>query len=154
MSEFRLTFFGGKDGLITAPKAVCNGGVNQFDAIFDSWGGQHRTQTGLASVKGCDFAKRLSKHRCHGKKLTDVGSKHRDTIRGTRKRDVINGLGGKDKIIGLKGNDLLCGGRGKDTIKGGPGKDKLYGGPGVDKLVGGGGKDKLVGGKGKDRVRQ
>jgi RTX calcium-binding nonapeptide repeat (4 copies) len=154
LSQFRLTFNGGNDGLITATHAVCGKGDNTFNAVFDSYGGQHATQTGATTIKGCDFAKRLSKHRCHGKKLTDVGSKRANTIRGTKKRDVINGLGGNDKIIGLKGNDLLCGGKGKDKIKGGPGKDTLVGGAGKDTLVGGGGKDKLSGGKGKDREKQ
>jgi hypothetical protein len=154
LSQFKLTFNGGSDGLITATKAVCQGGPNQFDAIFDSWGGQHVTQTGNATVKGCAFAKRLKKNRCDHKKLTDVGSKHHDVIKGTNKRDVINSLGGKDKILGLKGNDLLCGGKGKDEIAGGPGKDKLFGGSGKDLLVGGGGRDKLAGGPGKDRQKQ
>jgi hypothetical protein len=154
LSQFKLTFNGGSDGLITATKAVCEGGPNQFDAIFDSWGGQHVTQTGNATVKGCAFAKRLKKNRCDHKKLTDVGSKHHDVIKGTNKRDVINSLGGKDKILGLKGNDLLCGGKGKDEIAGGPGKDKLFGGSGKDLLVGGGGRDKLAGGPGKDRQKQ
>jgi hypothetical protein len=154
LSLFKLTFDGGPNGLITATKAVCNGGDNHFDAVFDSWGGQHLTQTGQSNLIGCGFASRLSKHRCKGKKLTDVGTKRANTIRGTRKRDVINGLGGNDKIIGLKGNDLLCGGGGKDKLVGGPGKDKLFGGPGRDTLIGGPGKDKLAGGKGKDRQRQ
>jgi RTX calcium-binding nonapeptide repeat (4 copies) len=154
LSLFKLTFDGGTNGLITATKAVCGGGDNHFDAIFDSWGGQHLAQTGNATLKGCDFARRISKFRCKGKKLTDVGSKRANTIRGTRKRDVINGLGGNDKIIGLKGNDLLCGGGGKDKISGGPGKDKLFGGAGKDTLVGGGGKDKLAGGAGKDLQKQ
>jgi hemolysin type calcium-binding protein len=154
LSLFKLTFDGGTNGLITATKAVCGGGDNHFDAIFDSWGGQHLAQTGNATLKGCDFARRISKFRCKGKKLTDVGSKRANTIRGTRKRDVVNGLGGNDKIIGLKGNDLLCGGGGKDKISGGPGKDKLFGGAGKDTLVGGGGKDKLAGGAGKDLQKQ
>jgi RTX calcium-binding nonapeptide repeat (4 copies) len=154
LTQFRLTFTGGNDGLITATHAVCGGGDNTFNAVFDSYGGQHVTQSGATTIKGCAFAKRLSKNRCEHKKLTDVGTKHRDTIRGTRKRDVINGLGGKDKIIGLKGNDLLCGGKGKDKIKGGPGKDTLVGGAGKDSLVGGPGKDKLDGGAGKDRQKQ
>jgi hypothetical protein len=154
LTQFRLTFNGGKDGLITATKAVCQGGPNQYNAVFDSWGGQHVTQTGNATVKGCGFAKRLRKGRCDHKKLTDVGTKHHDVIKGTRKRDVINALGGKDKIAGLKGNDLLCGGAGKDKIAGGPGKDKMFGGRGKDLLLGGGGKDKLAGGPGKDRQKQ
>jgi hemolysin type calcium-binding protein len=154
LSQFRLTFSGGKDGLITAPKAVCQGGPNTYDAIFDSWGGQHVTQSGNATVKGCAFAKRLKKGRCDHKRLTDVGTKHHDVIKGTRKRDVINGLGGADKILGLKGNDLLCGGAGKDKIAGGPGKDKMFGGRGRDLLLGGGGKDKMAGGPGKDRQVQ
>ncbi len=154
LSNFRLTFNGGKGGLITATKALCAGDPNQFDAIFDSHGGHHVTRTGKAKVIGCAFKKRLEKNRCDHKKLTDVGTKHRDTIRGTKKRDVINGLGGRDKIVGLKGNDLLCGGKGKDKIAGGPGKDKMFGGAGRDLLVGGAGKDKLAGGPGKDRQRQ
>jgi RTX calcium-binding nonapeptide repeat (4 copies) len=154
LTQFRLTFNGGDDGLITATHAVCKGGDNTFNAVFDSYGGQHLTESGTPTIKGCEFAKRLAKNRCHHKKLTDVGSKHRDTIRGTKKRDVINGLGGSDTIIGLKGNDLLCGGKGKDKIKGGPGKDQLFGGAGKDTLIGGGGKDQLFGGAGKDRQKQ
>jgi Ca2+-binding RTX toxin-like protein len=154
LTLFKLTFNGGKDGLITATEAVCEKGVNTYDAVFDSWGGQHVTQTGNATLKGCGFVKRLSKNRCNGKKLTDVGSKRANVIRGTRKRDVINGLGGKDKIVGLKGNDLLCGGKGKDKISGGAGKDKMFGGKGKDQLFGGGGRDKLAGGPGKDRQVQ
>jgi RTX toxins and related Ca2+-binding proteins len=153
LSSFRLTFGGGPGGLIVATDKVCSG-PSQYNAVFDSFGGQHVTQQSNAKVIGCGFAKRLSKNRCDHKKLTDVGTKHRDTIRGTKKRDVINGLGGKDKIIGLKGNDLLCGGKGKDKILGGPGKDALFGGPGKDRLNGGPGKDKLAGGPGKDKQKQ
>ncbi len=141
-------------GLIQATKKLCGGGPSVYNAVFDSFGGQHVTQQSNATVKGCGFASRLNHHRCVHKKLTDVGTKHRDLIRGTRKRDVINGLGGNDKIIGLKGNDVLCGGAGKDKIAGGKGKDKLFGGKGKDLLIGGKGKDGLAGGKGKDRVKQ
>jgi hypothetical protein len=153
LSSFRLTFGGGPGGLIVATDAVCSG-PSQYNAVFDSFGGQHVTQQSNAKVIGCGFKKRLLKGRCDHKKLTDVGTKHRDTIRGTKKRDVINGLGGNDKIVGLKGNDLLCGGKGKDKISGGPGKDQLFGGPGKDKLIGGGGLDKLAGGPGKDKQKQ
>jgi RTX calcium-binding nonapeptide repeat (4 copies) len=142
LSEFKLTFGGGPGGLIVATEAVCQG-PSQYNAIFDSFGGQHVTQASNANVIGCGFANRLKKGRCEGKKLTDVGTRHRDTIRGTKKRDVINGLGGNDRIIGLGGNDILCGGGGNDTILGGKGKDQLSGGPGKDKLVGGPGKDKI-----------
>jgi len=153
LTQFKLTFGGGKGGLIVATDAICPG-PSQYNAVFDSFGGQHKTQASKAKVIGCGLKKRLEKNRCNKKKLTDVGTKHRDTIRGTKKRDVINGLGGKDKIVGLKGNDLLCGGKGKDKIAGGPGKDKMFGGAGKDLLVGGAGKDKLAGGPGKDRQRQ
>jgi hypothetical protein len=153
LSSFKLTFSGGKGGLIVAKNEVCDG-PDPYDAIFDSFGGQHVTQHSNATVIGCGFAKRLKKGRCDGHKLTDVGTKHKDRIRGTKKRDVINGLGGNDTIIGLKGNDLLCGGAGKDKILGGPGKDKLFGGAGKDKLIGGPGKDKLAGGPGKDVQKQ
>ena len=154
LTQFKLTFGGGKGGLIVATKKVCDGGQNTFNAVFDSFGGQHTTQQGNAKVIGCGLKKALAKGRCAHKKLTDVGTNHHDVIKGTKKRDVINGRGGADKIVGLKGNDLLCGGKGKDKISGGPGKDRLLGGAGKDKLVGGQGKDGLVGGKGKDRVRQ
>ena len=140
LSSFKLTFGGGPGGLIVATDAACEG-PSQYNAIFDSFGGQHVTQQSNAKVIGCGFKNRLLKGRCDHKKLTDVGTKHRDTIRGTKKRDVINGLGGNDKIIGLKGNDLLCGGKGKDKILGGPGTDALFGGAGKDKLAGGPGKD-------------
>jgi hypothetical protein len=153
LSSFRLTFGGGPGGLIVATDAACEG-PSQYNAVFDSFGGQHVTQQSNAKVIGCGFKNRLLKGRCDHKKLTDVGTKHRDTIRGTKKRDVINGLGGNDKIIGLKGNDLLCGGKGKDKILGGPGKDALFGGPGKDRLTGGPGKDKLAGGPGKDKQKQ
>jgi hypothetical protein len=153
LSQFRLTFGGGPGGLIVATDAICDG-PSQFNAIFDSFGGQHVVQASNAKVIGCGFAKRLKKGRCKGKKLTDVGTKHRDTIRGTKKRDVINGLSGKDKIVGLKGNDLLCGGPGADKISGGPGTDQLFGGSGKDRLIGGAGEDKLAGGPGKDRQKQ
>jgi hypothetical protein len=153
LSSFKLTFAGGDGGLVTASQDICDG-PTPYNAIFDSFGGQHLTQQANATVNGCGFLKRLKKGRCDGKKLTDVGTKHRDVIRGTKKRDVINGEGGNDTIVGLGGNDLLCGGKGKDTIKGGKGKDKLLGGPGKDILLGGPGRDKLVGGAGKDRQRQ
>ncbi len=153
LTQFKLTFGGGKNGLIVATKKVCSG-PNPFNAAFDSFGGQHKDQVGSAKVIGCGLKKALAKGRCAHHKLTNVGTNHRDVIRGTRKRDVINGRGGADKIIGLKGNDLLCGGKGKDKIYGGPGKDRLFGGKGRDKLVGGPGKDKLLGGRGKDRVKQ
>ena len=154
LTLFKLTFSGGPDGLITATEAVCEKGVNTYDAVFDSWGGQHVTQTGNAKLKGCGFLKALKKNRCSGKRLTDVGTKRANVIRGTRKRDVINGLGGNDKIVGLKGNDLLCGGKGKDRIAGGAGKDQMFGGKGKDLLVGGAGLDKLAGGPGTDRQVQ
>jgi hypothetical protein len=153
LTQFKLTFGGGKSGLIVATKKVCEG-PNTYNAVFDSFGGQHTTQQGDAKVIGCNLKKALAKGRCAHKKLTDVGTNHHDVIKGTKKRDVINGRGGADKIVGLKGNDLLCGGKGKDKISGGPGKDRLLGGAGKDKLVGGPGKDGLVGGKGKDRVKQ
>lgn len=153
LSQFRLTFGGGKGGLIVATKKVCQG-PNTYNAVFDSFGGQHTTQQANAKVIGCNLKKAFAKGRCAHKKLTDVGTNHHDVIKGTKKRDVIDGRGGADKIVGLKGNDLLCGGKGKDKISGGPGKDRLFGDAGKDKLVGGAGKDKLVGGKGKDRVRQ
>ena len=153
LSDFKLTFGGGPGGLIVATEGVCKG-PSQYNAVFDSFGGQHLTQASNAKVIGCGFAKRLSKNRCDHKKLTDVGTKHADTIRGTKKRDVINGLRGNDKIVGLKGNDLLCGGKGKDKISGGPGKDHLFGGSGKDRLIGGGGRDKLAGGPGKDKQKQ
>jgi RTX calcium-binding nonapeptide repeat (4 copies) len=153
LSSFRLTFGGGKGGLIVATDSICDG-PSVYNAKFDSFGGQHKEQTSNAKVIGCGFAKLLKKNRCHHRKLTDVGTKHADRIRGTKGRDVINGLGGKDKIVGLKGNDLLCGGAGKDKILGGSGKDQLFGGRGRDKLVGGPGKDKLAGGPGKDRQKQ
>ena len=153
LTQFKLTFGGGKGGLIVATKKVCEG-PSTYNAVFDSFGGQHTTQQATAKVIGCNLKKALAKGRCAHKKLTDVGTNHHDVIKGTKKRDVINGRGGADKIIGLKGNDLLCGGKGKDKIAGGPGKDKLLGGAGKDKLVGGPGKDGLVGGKGKDRVKQ
>jgi Ca2+-binding RTX toxin-like protein len=153
LSSFRLTFGGGPGGLIVATEGVCKG-PSQYNAVFDSFGGQHVTQQSNAKVIGCGFKKRLGKYRCEHKKLTDVGTKHADTIRGTKKRDVINGIGGSDKIVGLKGNDLLCGGKGKDKISGGPGKDHLFGGAGKDRLIGGGGLDKLAGGPGKDKQKQ
>jgi hypothetical protein len=153
LTQFKLTFGGGKNGLIVATEKVCSG-PNPFNAVFDSFGGQHTTQQANAKVIGCNLKKALAKGRCAHKKLTDVGSNHHDVIKGTKKRDVINGRGGPDKIIGLKGNDLLCGGKGKDKISGGPGKDRLFGQAGKDKLVGGAGKDGLLGGKGKDRVKQ
>jgi len=151
LSSFRLTFGGGPGGLIVATDAVCSG-PSQYNAVFDSFGGQHVTQQSNAKVIGCGFKKRLLKGRCDHKKLTDVGTKHRDTIRGTKKRDVIVGLGGNDKIIGLGGNDVICGGPGKDKIMGGKGKDKLYGDAGKDRLIGGPGVDRVVGGRGLDRV--
>jgi hypothetical protein len=140
LSSFKLTFAGGNGGLVTATQDICDG-PSTYNAVFDSFGGQHVTQQSNATVNGCGFFNRLKKGRCDGKRLTDVGTNHRDTIRGTKKRDVINGEGGNDTIIGLAGNDLLCGGKGKDTIKGGKGKDSLFGGPGKDKLAGGPGKD-------------
>jgi RTX calcium-binding nonapeptide repeat (4 copies) len=153
LSEFKLTFGGGKGGLIVGTQQLCKR-PSRYDAIFDSFGGQHKTQTSNAKVIGCGFAKRLTKNRCHHQKLTDVGTHHRDAIRGTKARDVINGLGGNDKIVGLRGNDLLCGGKGKDELRGGPGSDKLFGGKGKDLLAGGPGVDKLAGGPGKDSQKQ
>ena len=153
LSSFRLTFGGGPGGLIVATKKICEQ-PSVYNAVFDSFGGQHKEQTSNAKVIGCGFKKRLQRNRCHDKKLTDVGTKRRDTIRGTRKRDVINGLGGNDRIVGLAGNDLLCGGKGRDKLAGGAGNDRLFGGRGKDRLVGGNGLDRLAGGPGKDRQRQ
>ncbi len=153
LTQFKLTFGGGKNGLIVATKKVCSG-ASPFNAVFDSFGGQHKTQASNAKIIGCGLKKAFVKGRCAHKKLTDVGTNHHDVVKGTKKRDVINGRGGPDKIVGLKGNDLLCGGRGKDKISGGPGNDRLLGGAGKDRLVGGPGKDGLIGGKGKDRTKQ
>ena len=150
LTDFKLTFRGGKTGLTTATKGLCGKEPDTFDAIFDSHGGHHVTRSGQAKLIGCG----LVNNRCKGKKLTDVGGKGANTIRGTKKRDVINGLGGRDRIVGLKGNDVLCGGKGRDKISGGPGKDKLSGGAGRDLLLGGAGADKLAGGPGKDRQKQ
>jgi hypothetical protein len=153
LSQFRLTFSGGKGGLTVATQKICDG-PSQYNAIFDSFGGQHKTQASNAKVIGCEFKKRLEGNRCDHKKLTDVGTNHRDVINGTKKRDVINALAGNDVVRGLKGNDLLCGGKGKDKLIGAAGKDKLFGGAGKDRLFGGAGRDKLAGGPGEDRVKQ
>jgi hypothetical protein len=153
LSQFRLTFAGGKGGLTVATQKICDG-PSVFNAVFDSFGGQHKAQQGNAKVIGCEFKKRLEKNRCDHKKLTDVGTNHRDVIRGTKGRDVINALGGNDVIKGAKGNDLLCGDKGRDKILGGAGKDRLFGGKGKDRLFGGAGKDKLAGGPGQDRQKQ
>jgi len=66
----------GPGGLIVATEGVCKG-PSQYNAVFDSFGGQHKTQASNAKVIGCGFKKRLSKNRCDHKKLTDVGTKQK-----------------------------------------------------------------------------
>ena len=90
--------------------------------------------------------------RCGGRRVTILGTNHRDRLKGTRRADVIAGLGGNDKIDGVAGNDIICGGAGNDSIKGGKGKDRLFGNAGKDNLSGGAGKDSLSGGAGADKL--
>ena len=90
--------------------------------------------------------------RCAGRRVTIVGTGHRDTLRGTRRADVILALGGNDRIRAGRGNDLVCGGAGNDSITGQSGRDRLLGGAGNDRLSGGAGKDSLLGGTGNDRL--
>lgn len=56
LTDFKLTFNGGKGGLIVATDQVCKG-PNTFNAVFDSFGGQHVTQQSDAKVIGCGLAK-------------------------------------------------------------------------------------------------
>ena len=70
--------------------------------------------------------------RCAGLRVTIVGGKGRDRIKGTRKRDVIAARAGRDVVTGLRSNDVVCGGSGNDVIRGGSGRDRLSGGSGRD----------------------
>jgi dienelactone hydrolase len=93
-----------------------------------------------------------SPHRCHGHRVTLVGTGGNDNLAGTAGPDVIRGFAGNDVISGLGGKDVLCGGDGKDKLKGGSGKDMLFGQRGKDKLKGGSGKDTCKGGPKKDKA--
>ncbi len=79
----------------------------------------------------------VSFNKCKGYKLTIVGTRGKDRIRGTKGRDVISALGGNDRVRGGRGKDVICGGRGKDRLRGGLDKDRLIGGRGNDRLNGG-----------------
>jgi Ca2+-binding RTX toxin-like protein len=82
---------------------------------------------------GATAPRRMTRHRCAGRRATIVGTPGRDRLRGTRRADVIVALGGKDRVKAGRGRDLVCGGRGNDRLFGGRGRDRLIGGPGRDR---------------------
>jgi len=87
--------------------------------------------------------------RCHGARVTILGTDEADHLRGTPGRDVIAGIGGDDEIIGGLGNDIVCGGPGGDLIHGGRGNDMVDGGGGdFDIVIGDLGDDHVMGGPG------
>ena len=87
--------------------------------------------------------------RCHGARITLLGTEEGERLRGTPSRDVIGGLGGDDEIIGGLGNDIICGGPGGDLIHGGRGNDTVDGGAGdFDIVIGDLGDDHVLGGPG------
>ena len=97
------------------------------------------------------LATKAAAKRCHGKRVTIMGTAGRDHIVGRGASDVIYGGGGDDVITGgSNGNDTICGGPGDDTIHGGRGFDKLLGEGGNDNLDGETGSDLLEGGSGND----
>ncbi len=89
---------------------------------------------------------------CFGKKVTIVGTRSWDSLKGTPGDDVIAGLGGGDTIRGLGGDDLICGGQGPDELYGGAGNDQIDGEGGDDWLIGGADDDVLAGGDGADEA--
>jgi Ca2+-binding RTX toxin-like protein len=87
--------------------------------------------------------------RCHGARVTILGTDADDKLRGTPSRDVIFGAAGNDEIIGSLGNDVICGGLGSDLMHGGRGNDTVDGGPGpADIAIGDLGDDTVLGGAG------
>jgi Ca2+-binding RTX toxin-like protein len=87
--------------------------------------------------------------RCHGARVTILGTEGDDKLRGTPSRDVIFGGPGDDEIISSLGNDVVCGGGGSDLIHGGRGNDTVDGGPGDEDIaIGDLGDDTVLGGAG------
>jgi Ca2+-binding RTX toxin-like protein len=87
--------------------------------------------------------------RCHGARVTILGTDAGEKLRGTPSRDVIFGGAGDDEIIGSLGNDVICGGTGSDLMHGGRGNDTVDGGPGpADIAIGDLGDDAVLGGAG------
>lgn len=107
----------------------------------------------LARYLSADQRQVAAVRRCRGKRVSIVGTRGRDRLRGTGERDVIVALGGNDRIRGLGGRDLICAGDGRDFVRAGAGNDKVYGGRGNDRLFGGPGRDLLRGGPGGDHAR-
>jgi Ca2+-binding RTX toxin-like protein len=87
--------------------------------------------------------------RCHGARVTILGTDEADMLRGTPSRDVIAGLVGDDEVVASLGNDIVCGGPGADLIHGGRGNDLVDGGGGdFDMVIGDLGDDHVLGGRG------
>jgi hypothetical protein len=81
-----------------------------------------------------------------------IGTAHRDRLRGGAHNDVQLSKGGNDRITGGRGRDLMSGGPGNDRLDGGKGADMAVGGSGNDRLKGGPGTDLIIGGSGKDTI--
>lgn len=100
--------------------------------------------------------------RCHGEKVTIVGTNGPNRLVGGPGRDVIAGRGGDDVILGQGGDDVICGGGGADRVLAGPGDDLVDGDSGRDVIDGQGGHDRLwsgasrsdllIGGPGNDHL--
>jgi hypothetical protein len=130
---------------------VCTPAVTRLSVT--SYEDPNTTTTASAGYTPTGCRPAVRRGRCHGLRVTKLGTPRADTLRGTRGRDVISGLGGRDVIRGLGGNDVICGGGGPDRIYGGTGADLLIGNKGNDRLFGGRGKDRLRGGVGRDVER-
>jgi Ca2+-binding RTX toxin-like protein len=104
----------------------------------------------VGNALGAVTGKRDDVQRCHGARVTILGTDQADKLRGTPSRDVMAGGLGDDEIIASLGNDIVCGGPGGDTIHGGRGNDVVDGGAGdYDIVIGDLGDDHVLGGSGR-----
>lgn len=99
--------------------------------------------SGIGVQQHQDHAAGAGAKRCLLLRVTVVGTRGDDVLRGSPGDDVIAGLAGDDRIVGLAGSDTLCGG---------PGDDVLRGGSGIDFVAPGGGSDRANGGRNRINV--
>lgn len=128
-------------------------GLKTTTLLVTSYEDPGTTSTGSGSYTTTGCAPVRPRAKCNGLRVTKLGTRGANRLRGTPRRDVISGLGGADVIRGLGGNDIVCGGKGPDRILGNAGNDLLIGNAGNDRLIGGRGKDRIRGGTGRDFER-
>jgi uncharacterized delta-60 repeat protein len=118
----------------------------------DASAGAFQLMVGRFTADPVPVAAPVKARRCLGRKVSLLGTKGADKIKGTNRADVIATLGGNDRIVSRGGNDVVCAGAGKDSVKSGKGNDKARGEAGADTLLGGPGRDQLLGEAGADRL--